>query len=281
MSNTNDILKSLAELQKSLEEINSAKEQVIKVVDSSEALAKAIESYKSSFEGLSANVQTILEESKSFSIETITKLSEQTDNFNKEVTRLIEFDFIKSFQSIEQEVVKTFEKDLSEKLAVIDSKSQNLQEKVDDMQKQIVRFESIDLEAHFAKHQKTLSEIFTAINAVNLTLTNITQSLTTITQGLGTISVAIESCKTEIFDKLEKISNVIDTSKKEIISKQNDFKNELNTRLNNIESDLKNKFSEIENQNTTLLKSLKNNRLILICSIVVVIGLLVFNIFVK
>jgi len=281
MRNTYDILKSLAELQKSLEEINSAKEQVIKVVDSSEALAKAIESYKSSFEGLSANVQTILEESKSFSIETITKLSEQTDNFNKEVTRLIEFDFIKSFQSIEQEVVKTFEKDLSEKLAVIDSKSQNLQEKVDDMQKQIVRFESIDLEAHFAKHQKTLSEIFTAINAVNLTLTNITQSLTTITQGLGTISVAIESCKTEIFDKLEKISNVIDTSKKEIISKQNDFKNELNTRLNNIESDLKNKFSEIENQNTTLLKSLKNNRLILICSIVVVIGLLVFNIFVK
>jgi len=272
MSNTNDILKSLIELQKSLEEIDSAKQQVLKVVDSSEALAQVIESYKSSFEGLSANVQTVFDESRNFNLDTITRLSEQTDNFNKEVTRLIEFDFTKSFQSIEQEVVKTFEKDLSEKLAVIDSKSQNLQEKVEDMQKQIIRFESIDLEAHFAKHQKVLSEIFTAINAVNLTLTNITQSLTVIIQGLGTISVAIESCKTEFFDKLETISKVIDTSKKEIISKQNDFKNELNTRFNNIESTLSDKFSEIENQNAVIKKEIKTNRIIQILGFVILVA---------
>ena len=333
MSNTNEILKSLAVLEHNLENIQSAKEQVAKVVESSGKLAQVIESYKSSFEGLASSVQTVLKESKSFSIETITKLSEETNSFRAEVKKLIEFNFIGSFKSIEQEVVKVFEQDLltrlvvfdnkvkdfqskinelqaqishlvefdfekkfqilqnrvveqfeknlSEKLVVIDSKSQNLQDKIDDMQKQIVRFESIDLEAHFAKHQKTLSEIFTATTAINITLTNITQSLTSITQGLGVISLSIESCKAEIIDKLGTVSNVIDTCKNEIISNQNDFENELNTRLNDIESAFINKISEIENHNLKLSKGVKLNRLILLSGMIIIIGLMVFSIFAK
>jgi len=264
MSNTNEnILKSLAVLEQNLKDIHSAKEQVVKVVESSADLAQVIESYKSSFEGLSANVKDVLEESRNFNLDTIAKLSEQTDNFNKEVKRLIEFDFTKSFKSIETEIVKQFEKDLQAQLVAFDTKEKDLQVKIRELKNQISRLEVIDLEAHFAKHQKTLSEIFSAINSVNLTLTNVTQSLNVISQGLNTIS------------------NLIDTSTKEIISKQNDFKNELNIRINNIENNLINKISEIENQNSTLRKEMKTNRLILICGIVIVVGLMVFNIFVK
>jgi len=281
MSNTNDILKSLATLEQNLKDINSAKEQVAKVAESSANLANVIKTYETSFEGLSKNVLTVLDDSKSFNLDTITKLSEQTDNFRNEVSKLIEFDFENEFQILQNRVVEQFEKDLSEKLEVIDSKNLTLQEKIDDMQKQVVRFESIDLETHFAKHQKTLSEIFTAINAINLTLTNVTQSFTSITQELGAISVSIESCKLEIIDKLRTLSTLVDESKTKIISNQNDFKNELNTRLNNLENALNNKIVEVENQNKMLRKDVKTNRLILICGIVVVVGLIVFSIFAK
>jgi len=210
MGNVNEnILKSLAVLEQNLKDINSAKEQVTNVVKSSGNLAQVIESYKSSFEGLAKSVQTVLEESRNFNLGTITKLSKETDTFNKEVTKLTEFDFVKSFQSIETEVVKQFEKDLLTRLVVLDKKAQDLQIKIDEFKAQISRIEAIDLEVHFVKHQNTLNE------------------------------------------------------------------------LSNHLSQQDNELNGIKNQNETLLKGIKINRLILICGIVVVIGLMVFSIFAK
>lgn len=57
-------------------------------------------------------------------------------------------------------------------------KSKDLETKIDELMKQIQRLERIDLEKHFDKLQKTLSENSVAINAINLYLTNITQMLT-------------------------------------------------------------------------------------------------------
>ena len=57
-------------------------------------------------------------------------------------------------------------------------KSNDLQTKIDELKKQIQRLERIDLEKHFEKLQKTVSENFGAINAINLYLTNITHTLT-------------------------------------------------------------------------------------------------------
>ena len=57
-------------------------------------------------------------------------------------------------------------------------KSKDLETKIDELMKQIHRLERIDLEKHFEKLQKTISENSGAINTINLTLTNITQTLT-------------------------------------------------------------------------------------------------------
>ena len=57
-------------------------------------------------------------------------------------------------------------------------KSKVLQTKIDELKKQIQRLERIDLEKHFEKLQKTVSENSEAINTINLYLTNITQTLT-------------------------------------------------------------------------------------------------------
>ena len=57
-------------------------------------------------------------------------------------------------------------------------KSKVLETKIGELKKQIQRLERIDLEKHFDKLQKTVSENSGAINAINLYQTSITQMLT-------------------------------------------------------------------------------------------------------
>jgi hypothetical protein len=131
MSTTNeDILKSLAVLEQNLKDINSAKEQVNNVVKSSGNLATIIESYQTSFESLSINVKAVLEDSRKFNNDSIKKLSEQIINFSKEISRLTEFDFSKSFKSIESETIKQFHQNLSEPLADLDKQIRNIEKEV-------------------------------------------------------------------------------------------------------------------------------------------------------
>ena len=105
MSTTSEnILKSLAVLEQNLKDIDSAKLQVSKVVKSSDDLAKVIETYQLSFDGVSKNLKTVLNEIKSLNVETISALSKQTELFNNEVVKLSNLDFEKSFNTVLIEV---------------------------------------------------------------------------------------------------------------------------------------------------------------------------------
>lgn len=131
MSTTNEnILKSLAVLEQNLKDINSAKEQVKNVVNSSSDLAKVIESYQTTFESLSVNVKAVLDDSRKFNNDSIKKLSEQTTNFSKEIAKLSEFDVSKSLKSIESETIKHFQKNLSKPLEDLDKQITNIKNEV-------------------------------------------------------------------------------------------------------------------------------------------------------
>lgn len=147
--NTNEILKTLTELQKSLNEIDSAKQQVLNVVSSSAELANVIASYKTSFEGLSSSMRKVFEESNVYNLKTTTKLSEQIDVFKNEISKLMNYDFTKSSLSIEKEIIKTFEKDLLARLVILDKKINDLQVGIVEFQTQISRLEVIDLQSKF------------------------------------------------------------------------------------------------------------------------------------
>lgn len=147
MNNTNEIIyKSLSDLEKNLQEIKSANEQVKDVVSSSEAISKVIESYQHSFEGLSKNVKSILKDSTDFSAETISKLSEQVDVFKLEVNKLSNLNIEASIKNIEKEVVLQFNKDLKKQLEHIDSKNIEFQSKINEFKDQINRIEKMKLD---------------------------------------------------------------------------------------------------------------------------------------
>lgn len=98
--NTNEILKSLAELQKSLDQIDSAKQQVFKVIDSSTELTNAVASYKSTFEELTSSTNSMVDKIKELNLNVLSELKTHTDSFRVEVSKLTEF--IQSLSEIRQ-----------------------------------------------------------------------------------------------------------------------------------------------------------------------------------
>jgi len=131
MSTTNEnILKSLSLLEQNLIDINSAKEQVNDVVKSSGNLAEILVKYQLSFEGLSKNVKSVLDDSRKFNLDSIEKLSVQTENISAEIAKLTEFDISKSLKSIEIETIKHFQQNLSKPLEGLDNQIKKIENEV-------------------------------------------------------------------------------------------------------------------------------------------------------
>ena len=171
--NTNDnILTALAALEQNLKDIVSAKNQVAEVVQSSKDLAEVIASYKESFEGLSTNITQILDTSKDLNLNVLSELSKLTADLKDEVSILAGFDFDAKFQNLQLETIKQIEKELSGRLSIIDTKARVLQEKADQIQAQVDRYESIDLENYFDKHQKTFNDLFNFLSQQDKRLHN-------------------------------------------------------------------------------------------------------------
>ncbi len=159
MSTTNEnILKSLALLEQNLKDINSAKEQVNNVVNTSGNLAEIVETYQRSFERLSINVQAVLDDSRKFNLDSIVKLSEQTLNFSKEITKLTELDVSKSLTLIENETIKQFQQNLSKPL-------EGLDEQIKNIEKEISKLIEFDFKDSFSNIEKQV------INQFNIALT--------------------------------------------------------------------------------------------------------------
>lgn len=245
MSTTSEnILKSLALLEQNLKDIDSAKLQVSKVVKSSDDLAKVIETYKSSFDGISKNLKTALSEIKNVNIDTISNLSKQTELFNKEVDKLSKLDFETSFNSIKKEIVKQFEKDLKEKLTILENKTTNFN-------KEVTRLTEFDFTNSFDSIEAKVIEEFEK---------EFKKQLLTINEQSKNLQDKIDEFKSQI-SRLEAIN--------------------LETYFSTLINDLTKQNNEVKLQNETLLKETKTNRTLLILGILIIVGLVIVDIVLK
>lgn len=245
MSTTSEnILKSLAVLEQNLKDIDSAKLQVSKVVKSSDDLAKVIETYQSSFDGVSKNLKTVLSEIKSVNLDTISNLSKQTELFNKEVDKLSNLDFETSFNSAKKEIVKQFEKDLKEKLTVLEDKTTNFD-------KEVTRLTEFDFTNSFDSIEAKVIEQFE---------NDFKKQLVAIDEQSKNLQDKISEFKSQIL-RLESI----------------DLESHFSTLIN----DLTKQNNEVKLQNGTLLKETKTNRTLLIVGIVIIVGLVIVDIILK
>lgn len=144
-------------------------------------------------------------------------------------------------------------------------KLSELSTKVKEFEKEIDRLEKIDLEKHFAKLQKTLSEIFGAINAINLTLTGIVQTLTGTVQTLGNIQTTLDTNHKEAKQFL---NNFSEATEKHLT--EQDKQAAKNVEL------LEGKIKSLSEQNDLLKKEIKTNRVIQLAGLTIIIAALIY-----
>jgi DNA repair ATPase RecN len=195
----------------------------------------------------------------------LSELSAKIKEFEKEITRLVNTDFTILFKDLQKVFIEQIRADLAMELKKFEEKSKDLQTKIDELKRQIERLEKIDIEKHFDKFQKTLSEIFGAINSINITITNIIQTLTGIIQSLGNIQTTLDTNHKEVKQLINSFSETIE----EHLADQ-DKQATKNVEL--LESNLK----FLSEQNELLKKEVKTNRIIQIVGLTLISILLIY-----
>lgn len=264
--NVNALSKKLIELDSLHQEILVQKENIAKIPDvfnkKFQDLVKLSEDYTNT---LGAATKKYLDGNNTLFTANLNELSNKTKDLQKEISRLVNTDFTKLFQDLQRSFIDQTRKDLAIELKKFDDKSTDLQTKIDELRKQVDRLEKIDLEKHFDKLQKTLAEIFGAINAINQTLTNVVQTLTGIVQTLGNIQTTLDTNHKEAKQLLNSFS---ESTKKYLtdIEKQASKNMEL----------LETKIKSLTDQNDLLKKEIKTNRIFQIIGFVIAISILVY-----
>ena len=199
-----DKLRDLDQLHQNIISLKNAAEGIPDIFNEKfQEIVKVTEGYTNT---LGAATKNYLDGNNTLLTTKLSELSSKIKEFEKEITRLVNTDFTELFKDLQKVFIVQTRADLATELKRFEEKSKELQLKVDELKREIGRLESIDLEKNFAKLQTTLSEIFGAINNINLTLTTVTQTLNSILLSLGTIQSSIEMFKTEIMQSSKQVT---------------------------------------------------------------------------
>ena len=261
-------VKALSEKLKELDKLHEDVKELLKQPEILNNKFQEIVEISSEYtENIGVSTKKYLDGNNILFTEKLKELDRKIGELRNEIDRLINTDFKKLFQELQKELIKQTREDLTAELIKFDEKANDLQIKINALKEQIDRLVAIDLEEHFKNLQKTLSDIFNAVNNINLTLTSITQTLIAITQSVGDIL------------------NDIDTYFGEITNNISSFQNETSSHLNKQDVIATNRFESIEvkleglkRQNILLNKNLKINKILLICEGVILIIILVFTV---
>jgi len=265
-ANVKSLSEKLKDLDKLYQEIKALKESAEGIPEifnkKFQELVKLSEDYTNT---LGAATKNYLDGNNTLFTTKLSELSTKIKEFEKEITRLVNTDFTKLFKDLQKVFIDQTRADLATELKRFEEKSKDLQTKIDELKRQIERLEKIDLEKHFDKLQKTLAEIFGAINTINLTLTNIIQTLTGIVQSLGNIQTTLDTNHKEAKQFLNSFS---ETTEKHLT-------NQDNQATKNVEL-LESKMKSLSEQNELLKKEVKTNRIIQIVGLTIILIILIY-----
>ena len=214
----------------------------------------------------------------------------ELEKLKKEVGRLEEIrkeieETRKGVDSLPQELMDAFEKVKTLSVSFVENMGkatksyidsnnnlfyENLKElskRNEELEKLLERLEKIDLEKHFDKLQKTLADIFGAVNSINSVLSSITQTLTSITQSMGIIQNSIDEKHKGLKDQIDLLNNQISSH-----LKNQDIEIEKNNKSYNSE------FEILKNQNKKLKNETKTIIIMQIIEIVAILSIIIYTI---
>ncbi len=187
------------------------------------------------------------------------------NSLNSEIERLVGTDLTNQFNDLQTAFIAQTRKDLKQELDKFEEKSDDLQAKNEALEIQVDRLTKVDLDKGFDKLQKTLSDIFGSVNAINQTLTVITQNFTGIAQTLGTLQASIDTHHKETIQTLSAFS---ESTAQHLIDQDKEAKN-------NYES-LDSRINLLSEQNELIRKEIKTNRVIQLVGFALTVAILVY-----
>lgn len=265
-ANVKSLGEKLKDFDKLYQEIKAIKESAEVIPDifnkKFKDIVKLSEEYTNS---LGATTKNYLDGNNTLFVKSLGELSTRIKDFEREIARLVNTDFTKLFKDLQKIFIDQTRADLAVELNRFEEKSKELQTKIEELKKQVERLEQIDLEKHFDKLQKILSEIFGAINAINLTLTTIVQTLTGIVQSLGSIQTTLDANHKET----KEILNNFSQKTEKYLSDQN---KQTSKNMELVEDKIK----FLSEQNKLIKKEVRMNRVIQIMGFTVMIIILIY-----
>ena len=255
--NTEEILRESQENVKKLNEKLKDIESLHNEIKESVSLSlKNPILFKELAEKLNDSAELYLTGNNTIFDEKIVEISSKITELGSEITRLVEVDFNDLFKDLETKFLENSKLEIGKELKKFDEKANNIQNKIDDLGKEITRLSKIDLEEHFNKHQNKLSEVFISVNGINGILTTISQNINKIIQNFGDIEQTLSKNQKEI-------NQGFDAVKENQEKTTNDLLNKLK------ESDIK--LNAIVSQNEALKKDLDYNKKLNFAIVVLVV----------
>ncbi len=258
--NVGYLSEKIKELEKLNRDIEAVKESPEKLNEKLKELVTQAQGYT---DALGVATKKYVDETNTLFANNLSKLSDHIKEFKNELTRLISTDFNALFNDLQKKFISQTREDLAIELQRFEEKGKDLQEKIDELKKQVDRLQSIDVEKYFDKLQKTLSDIFGAINNINSNLTNAIQTLAGIVQSLVAIQLSVDTNYKELKQFLNSFS---ETTAKHLTEQDNQT-------IKNMEW-IENKVESLIEQNELLKKRIRTNR------VLYVIGLLIISLMV-
>jgi predicted nucleic acid-binding Zn-ribbon protein len=266
MPNYEEIIKqsqaNVKSLSEKLKDLDKLYQDIISLKTKSEGIPLAFEQNfqkiselsKQYTETLGVASKTYLDGNNTLLTTKLKDLADTNTKLEKEISRLVNTDLTKLFNDLQKVFIDQTKKDIGSELKKIEEKTTDFQTKINSFGVEISRLEKVDLEKYFDKLQKTLSDIFGAINAINLALTGLTGSLNSVIKTLGEIQKSIDE----------------NSSKTDNHLKQQDKNNSTEFET------LKKNFTSLSEQNIDLKKGIKTNRIIQIVGLVIMVSTLIF-----
>lgn len=204
----------------------------------------------------------------------VEKIGQKANAIQEEIDRLRKIDLVADFERLRKDFLTKATTELSKELNKVDGK-------VAQFDPPLKRLEAVDLDTHFDKLQKTLSDIFGAINAINLTFTQITQTLVSIQKsvndGFSDTKKSLSNQDTQLESLLKKTDEQEVKISDGFISVKETVSKHLSKQDTRLELLLKKideqevRLTELSKNNKQLIDKIKNISLIQIVGFVIII----------
>jgi hypothetical protein len=156
----------------------------------------------------------------------LNKLHEKTVKIGYEITRLQKIDPTDIFESHSKVLLKNVKNEFNADLKELDKNNTLLRERSGELKGEINRLKSVDLQANFDQHQKTLSDIFGAMNSVSGNISSLLQAQNNLLSSVidqSKATVRLDRSQSEMHEKLNLLKEDFENNNSTMLEKIDEY----------------------------------------------------------